>query len=88
MKKLLFLLVASVSILLVACGSSNTTTLEVFGMNCMACEARLTEALEDVGVEVIVVSRADNRVEFKFDDRVITLEEIRQIIFDTGFTLE
>ena len=88
MKKILIVFIIGTALLLTACrGSNNTTTLDVYGMTCGACESRLRTALEEVGVTVVSVSAVDNNVVFEFDENNMTLADIQIAIVDAGFTL-
>lgn len=66
---------------------NKTTTLAVHGMSCGACESRLKNKLEKTGIKVVNISAANNNVELKFNENVISLADIQAVIAATGFTL-
>ena len=54
-------------------------TIKVQGMHCSSCEFLITDALEEIGVQ----SSADyktNTIKVKFDDKKVSLNDIKKAI--------
>lgn len=63
-------------------------TLHVEDMVCHACESRIKEAVSRLnGVSEVEVSMRGGRVEVRFDEDRVGMEEIRSAIRDSGYSL-
>lgn len=61
--------------------------LKVTGMTCHHCELRVVKALERLdGVESAKASAKDQVVSVNFDTEKLGIEQIREAIFDCGYT--
>ncbi len=68
---------------------SETVTLNVTGMKCGGCESSVNEKVGAVdGVITVKPSHKENTVEVEFDQTKTTLDEIKQVIADAGFSVE
>jgi copper chaperone len=63
------------------------TKLNVKGMHCTSCEMLVKDALEDRGV-IAKASRERNTVDVNFDEKKISLKEIKAEIKKQGFEVE
>ena len=57
----------------------------VEGMKCVHCAAKVTDALKKVHVKA-EVSLESNTVTVSYNDKKITLEEVKRVIEEVGFT--
>lgn len=63
--------------------------LQVSGMSCAHCEARVMKSLKkNHGVLSVVASAKNNQVEVVFDDNLITISTIKTMIEDAGYHVE
>ena len=68
---------------------SESATLNVTGMKCGGCETNVKAKLEDrEGILTLNVSHKADNVEVEFDEDKISLEDIKKVIMDAGFTVE
>src|SRR5699024_8807720 len=64
----------------------NSITLDVLGMTCSACSARIEKVLNKKdGVENANVNLLDNKATIEFDEEKISTTEIVQAIEKTGY---
>ncbi len=62
--------------------------LEVTGMRCGGCELLVKEALGELdGIENVDVSHAAGRVSLEFDPLKVSLEKIKAVIGEQGFSV-
>ncbi|WP_031432829.1 heavy-metal-associated domain-containing protein [Methylomarinum vadi] len=68
---------------------SETVTLNVSGMKCGGCESSVNEKVGAInGVIAVKPSHKENKVEVEYDEAKTTLDDIKQVIADAGFTVE
>ena len=68
---------------------SESATLNVTGMKCGGCESNVKKALGDRdGILSMNASHKDNTVKVEFDGNQISLEKIKKVIMDAGYTVE
>ena len=60
-------------------------TLKVTGMSCGHCERNLTNAMGDLGVNVIRVSAKECIAELEHDSAKVTLDAIKAEISEIGY---
>lgn len=69
--------------------ASQEVTLNVTGMKCGGCESNVKGKLTGLdGVLSIDASSKENSVSVKFDEASTSLDEIKQVITEAGFTVE
>ena len=62
--------------------------LEVTGMRCGGCELLVKEALGELdGVENVEASHASGRISLEFDPSKVSLEKIKAVIGEQGFSV-
>ena len=58
----------------------------VYGMTCENCRKAITDGLEKVnGINKVTVTMSTRLVEVDFDDKIITLSEIKKQIHNLGY---
>ena len=63
-----------------------TETLDVRGMHCGGCEARVRDAVAELpGVEAVVAEHIGDLVEVTYDPARTDLDRIRAAVVDAGF---
>ena len=63
-----------------------TDTLDVRGMHCGGCEARVRDAVSALpGVEAVVAEHIGDLVEVTYDQGRIDLDRIRTAVVEAGF---
>ena len=62
--------------------------LTVTGMNCGHCETSVVNAMEDLHVTVVEVSREKNLLSIEFDPEVITLDAIKAELIEMEYGVE
>lgn len=68
---------------------SETVSLNVSGMKCGGCESSVNEKVAAIdGVIAVKPSHKENKVEVEFDESRTSLDEIKRVITDAGFTVE
>ena len=68
---------------------SESASLNVTGMKCGGCEKNVKEKLGGRdGILSMNVSHKDDNVEVEFDGDQISLDEIKKVIMDAGYTVE
>ncbi len=61
-------------------------TLEIVGMTCASCAARITKGLESLeGVEEVSVNLASDKALIKYDSKIIKLNAIKETIKEIGY---
>ena len=66
--------------------ATRTVTIRVEGMHCQNCAASLEKKLKaTAGVQAVRVSFAKKEAWVKFDDRTISVAQIREVINSTGY---
>ena len=66
--------------------ATRTVTIRVEGMHCQNCAASLEKKLKaTAGVQAVRVNFARKQAWVKFDDRRISVAQIREVINSTGF---
>jgi len=61
-------------------------TLEIVGMTCASCAARITKGLESLeGVEEVSVNLASDKALIKYDSKIIKLNAIKETIKEVGY---
>jgi len=72
---------------LTACRQNEPQTREwnLSGMNCVACEREVRSILEELGVTVTNLSAQNDNVQFEFNPRDVSEEEIIQALADGGY---
>jgi Cu+-exporting ATPase len=69
-------------------GTIETVTLTVDGMSCASCVLRVEKALKNVdGVQDAAVNLASEKARITFDPSRVSLQDIRQSVEDSGYTL-
>lgn len=64
----------------------NTVTLNVQGMSCNHCVNSIEGALGKLeGVQSAKVSLADNQVTVTFEESVVSLDKVKEMIEDQGY---
>jgi copper chaperone CopZ len=99
-QKTIFTLLASVALLFTACGTESSKTevihvkasdvtkkeLDVKGMTCVGCEARLEKALLKVdGVLKFKASAKNNTASVEFDKSKTDVEKINKVLKEMGY---
>ena len=85
------LVVAATLVFVLALGASvsaapKTVTIRVKGMTCDKCSASVTKALKaTVGVEEAQVSHQKGEAVITYDDQIVTVAKLREVINGTGF---
>jgi len=65
------------------------TTINITGMSCGHCTARVKKALEEMGgVLWAEVSLENNRAEIEFDESAVSVQQLKDTIEDAGYSLE
>ncbi|MBI2665872.1 heavy-metal-associated domain-containing protein [Candidatus Woesearchaeota archaeon] len=64
------------------------TILTVKGMHCKSCEVLIKDALEELGVNSCSVDHKKGTVAVNFDEKKVSLEQIKHIIKNEGYTAE
>ena len=66
--------------------ATRTVTIRVEGMHCQNCAASLEKKLKaTAGVQAVRVSFEKKEAWVKFDDRTISVAQIREVINSTGY---
>ena len=66
--------------------ASRTVTIRIEGMHCQNCAASVEKKLKaTAGVQAVRVSFARKQAWVRFDDRRISVAQIREVINSTGF---
>src|SRR5665648_222572 len=61
-------------------------TINVFGMTCMHCHKRVTDAISKVnGVISVDVNLEDNNAIVEFDENITNIDAIKQAVVDAGY---
>ena len=61
-------------------------TLEIVGMTCASCAARITKGLESLeGMEEVSVNLASDKALIKYDSKIIKLNAIKETIKEVGY---
>lgn len=60
--------------------------LNIEGMHCTGCSTRLEKVLNNIdGVENAKVSLEEKKADIKFNEEIISIDEIKEAIKDAGF---
>lgn len=62
--------------------------LSVKGMHCGKCEAKVSNALTDIGVKMVSASAKEEFVKVKYYDKIVSFEDIVYKIKEIGFIVE
>jgi copper chaperone len=63
-----------------------TTTLEVKGMSCSHCVNAIESALKELnGVETFNVDLNGNQVTLSYDQEVVQIEKVKEVIEEEGY---
>ena len=82
---LIIAVILSVGIATVS-AASRTVTIRIEGMHCQNCAASLEKKLKaTAGVQAVRVSFEKKEAWVKFDDRTISVAQIREVINSTGY---
>lgn len=66
-----------------------TTRLNVTGMTCGSCVARVTRALEKVdGVDHVGVTLATGETTVRFDEQVTSMDELQAAVRNAGYDIQ
>ena len=66
--------------------ATRTVTIRIEGMHCQNCAASLEKKLKaTAGVQAVRVSFAKKEAWVKYDDRTISVAQIREVINSTGY---
>lgn len=58
-------------------------------MKCGGCESNVTDKINEIeGIISVSAMHKDNSVELEFDETKTSLEVIKQVITDAGFSVE
>ena len=69
-----------------ASAATRTVTIRVEGMHCQNCAASLEKKLKaTAGIRAVRVSFARKEAWVKYDDRTISVAQIREVINSTGY---
>ncbi len=67
----------------------NEITLNVTGMKCGGCEANIKNSVGALpGIQSVEASSKENKVVVSFDEGKTGLDEIKETIVSSGFTVE
>lgn len=84
-KLLIIAVILTVGIATVS-AATRTVTIRVEGMHCQNCAASLEKKLKaTAGVQAVRVSFEKKEAWVKFDDRTISVAQIREVINSTGY---
>jgi copper chaperone len=61
--------------------------IKINGMHCPSCEMLIKDSLDDVGVKA-EVSHKSNSANVEFDEKKISIDKIKSIIKENGYTTE
>lgn len=62
--------------------------LRVEGMKCGGCESSVKNLLETLdGVALASADHAANQVEIDFESALVSLDELKQVVSDAGYTI-
>jgi copper chaperone len=63
-------------------------TLKIKGMSCQHCVMSITKALKDLkGVKDVKVSLEKGSAEVNYDDKLVTLSQMKDAVVDAGYTV-
>ena len=83
------LLAALILLACTAAAATRTVTLKVDGMTCGGCATTVERALkETAGVEDARVDYERGQAIVRYDDRKVTVRQLREVIQSTGFSCE
>ena len=64
------------------------TSINIAGMSCGHCAARVKKALEDLGgVLLVEVSIENKRAEIEFDEFAVSAQQLESAIEDAGYAI-
>ncbi|MFH2020230.1 MAG: heavy-metal-associated domain-containing protein [archaeon] len=63
------------------------TKLNVKGMHCSSCEMLINESLTDLGVDASTVSWNKGTVEVSFDEKKVSLQQVKDAIKKEGYQI-
>jgi copper chaperone CopZ len=84
------LIIAAFALMAAMCTQPNSepVSIKVEGMTCEGCENAVTMNVKELeGIKDIKASHADEVVTVSFDSNLVTLEEIKSKITETGYTV-
>lgn len=62
--------------------------LKIKGMSCQHCVVSITKALKDLkGVKDVKVSLEKGSAEVNYDDKLVTLSQMKDAVVDAGYTV-
>ncbi|MBI3583792.1 MAG: heavy-metal-associated domain-containing protein [Nitrospinae bacterium] len=62
--------------------------LKIKGMSCQHCVVSITKALKDLkGVKDVKVSLEKGNAEVNYDDKLVTLSQMKDAVADAGYTV-
>lgn len=93
MKTITIILALFVTITLFAEGANNgkirTKVIPTYGMHCSGCEETVTtEIMKLNGVKSVKADHVNKTVTVKYDDKKVTLEQVKAAIVSAGYKLE
>ncbi len=65
-----------------------TIKIHIKGMHCKSCEALLSGEFEDIGVTSSTIDHTKGIAKVTFDEKTITIEQLKKVILDEGYTVE
>ncbi|HMQ79409.1 MAG TPA: heavy-metal-associated domain-containing protein [Ignavibacteria bacterium] len=93
MKTITIILALFVTITLFAEGANNgkirTKVIPTYGMHCSGCEETVTtEIMKLNGVKSVKADHVNKTVTVKYDDKKVTLKQVKAAIVSAGYKLE
>lgn len=65
-----------------------TKVIPTYGMHCQGCEETIeTEIKKLNGVKSVKADHVNKKVTVKYDDKKVTIEQVKQAIIDAGYKL-
>lgn len=69
-------------------GKIRTKVISTYGMHCSGCEETIeTEIKKLNGIKSVKADHINKKVTVKYDDKKVTLDQIKQAIIDAGYKL-
>lgn len=93
MKTILILLIFSLTIAVSAdvkdAQKIRTTTINTYGMHCSGCEETVESEIKKLdGIKSVKADHVNKTVIVKYDDKKVTLEQVKSAITSAGYRLE
>lgn len=93
MKTLIIILTLLIPVSVIYSGISEqakikTAVIKTYGMHCSGCEETVNEEIKKLdGIKSVIADHVNKKVTVKYDDKKVTLAQVKQAIIDAGYKL-